>query len=470
MERVVKVIDDLAKVPAVSSGTVGFYLAPLAAADKPLASRNSRQSFITASTMKTLTTGAALELLGPDFRFETRLLFSPSTGDILIKGAGDPSLGRPDWEALFEEWTAALLQGGIREISGRVTADETAWEPQEIPDGWTWLDMGNYYAPPLTPLCYQDNTLRVYFQLDGKPGAPAGFYDADPWPAGLEFTDELRIGKPGTGDNAYLYGGPGTASYALRGTLAADNGRDFIKGALPDPALFCAQHFTDWLNRHEIPVHGPATTSRRLEKAAKTAALSANPAGNPKKPAAALLPQDARLIGNHLSAPLREMLIPINHRSLNLDCECLLKTLGDGSLRAGLRRIREHLASKGLPLAGYEQCDGSGLSRTNMVTPELLARANASFLTGPHGADYLASLPEVGQGGSTLRSLEVPETPAVIHAKSGTIERVKAYTGIVDAGSGRQFIFAILVNNYDGSYSRSVSPGLDDLFEALGQL
>lgn len=461
-----KAVEKLAAEPVVSSGTVGFYLASMDAPDKPLASRLPRQSFITASTMKSLTTGAALELLGPDFRFETKLLQSPSTGDVILRGAGDPSLGRPDWEGLFEQWRTALRAAGIQEIMGRVIVDESAWEAQDIPDGWTWLDIGNYYAPPLTPLCFQDNSLKLYFHLAGQPGQPAGFYDAVPWPAGLNFLDELRIGAPGTGDNAYVYGGPGATTLVLRGTLSADSGKEYIKGALPDPALFCAQKFTDWLNGRSLPVHGRATTTRRLEAQAKPGASADR---SPALSAASVPPADARVISVHRSQALRDLLIPINHRSLNLDCECLLKTLGNGSTRAGLRRIREHLSGKGLPLAGYEQTDGSGLSRTNMVTPELLARAMGSFLTGPHGADYLESLPEVGQSGSTLRSLEIP-AQAVIHAKSGTIERVKAYTGTVDAGDGRKFIFSILVNNYDGSFSRSVSPGLDAFFEALAGL
>lgn len=532
--RVQKVVDDLAAVPAVSSGTVGFYLAALEAPDQPLASRNRSQSFITASTMKTLTTGTALEVLGPDFRFETKLLFSPATGDLILRGAGDPSLGRWDWEDLFNEWTTALGAAGIREISGRVIADETAWESQDIPDGWTWLDIGNYYAPPLTPLCYQDNSLRVHFQLKGQPGDPAGFYDCDPWPSGFNIVGDLLIGRPGTGDNAYLFGAPGAREYVARGTLAADHSRDYIRGSLPDPALFCAQHFTAWLIDHEVPVHGAATTTRLLERAAKTAgatpavvgkagdapagpeasaftktaagsaaagkagtgkgkgsgkdkapakapseprtatgtAIAAAPQGglSGKSAPAPPLASDAKLVASHFSAPLRDLLIPINHRSLNLDCECLVKTLGNGSTRLGVLRIREHLASKKLPIAGYEQVDGSGLSRTNMVTPELLARAMGSFLTGPNGVDYLASLPEVGQSGSTLKSLETSGTTAVIHAKSGTIERVKSYTGVVDAGDGRRFIFAILVNNYDGSYSRNVDPGLDAFFEALAGL
>ncbi len=447
-------VEALAARPAARTGTVGFYLAPLRQSDQPLTGFHHQQSFITASTMKTITTGSALELLGPDFRFQTELRHHPATGDLLIKGAGDPTLGRPEWDDLFTEWTAALLRAGLREITGRVIADETAWESQSAPGGWSWLDIGNYYAPPLTPLCFHNNAMDVYFRLTGKPGDPAEFYDCDPWPDGLRFLDEVRIGVPGSGDNSYLYGAPGASRYVLRGTLAADAGKEAIGGALPDPALFAAQQFTAWLRAREIPVHGAPTTSRLL--------AWDSPSWTPPSP------ERASLIATHASAPLGEQLIPINHRSLNLDCECLLRTVGGGRARRGLNRLHEHLRQKGIPLAGYEQTDGSGLSRTNMITPEQLARANASFLTGPHGDVFRASLPRVGERRSTLRRLSTTGR-AAIRAKSGTVERVKSYTGVVTAADGREYIFAILVNNYDGSYS-SISPAMDTFFEALSGL
>lgn len=447
------VVETLAQAPAVATGTVGFYLADAAAPGQPLAAHNARQSFITASTIKTITTGAALELLGPDFQFATPLLCDEATGDLIIKGAGDPSLARGGWDGLFAEWLAALRAAGLAEVRGRVVADESAWESQDIPDGWVWLDIGNYYAPPLTPLTFHDNEFRVYFKLAGAPGDPAGFTKAEPWPDGLQFTDEVKIGAPGTGDNAYVFGTPGAARYVLRGTLAADAGKEYIRAALPDPALFAAQRFTQFLQQNGLPVKGAPDTTRRLA-------------------AGGALPDhaSARTLATHHSAPLRELLAPINHKSLNLDCECLLRVLGEGRAAAGLGRIRGHLAAKGLPLAGFEQTDGSGLSRTNMITPELLARANGAVLDGPQGGIFLASLPILGARGSTLRSLGGLSGGAVIHAKSGTIERVKGYTGRVDAADGRRYIFAVLVNNYDGSYSRDVQPHMAALFEALGNL
>jgi serine-type D-Ala-D-Ala carboxypeptidase/endopeptidase (penicillin-binding protein 4) len=449
--RVRRALDALSKVPELTTGTLGFFLSRIETPDQPLVTRNHRQSFIPASTIKSLTTGTALELLGPDYRFETTLAYDEATGDVIIRGSGDPSLARGGWDELFAEWSNALLEAGIREVRGRIVSDETAWEARAVPDGWTWLDIGNYFASPLTPLTFHDNEFRLYFRLDGEPGELAHFYDAEPWPDGLQIIDEVRIGKPGTGDEAYVSGGPGASVYRLRGTLARDAGKEFIRGALPDPALFCAQEFTRWLEAREVPVHGTATTTRRP---------TADPLHPPPSPRGGVL-------ASRQSDPLSALLVPINHQSLNLDCECLLVTLGHGQMRAGLQRIREHLAGKNLGLAGYQQTDGSGLSRTNMITPELLARVNASVLTGPYGAVFRASLPVAGESG-TLRKIG-SQTQGRIRAKSGTIERVKCYLGLVEAASGQEFIFSVMVNNYDGPIA-PVFAGMSELFEALAGL
>lgn len=451
--RIRQAVTALASAPTVTTGTVGFYLASLDAPERPLVQRNPRQSFIPASTLKTVTTGAALERLGPDFVFETRVSWHPTTGDLVIHGSGDPTLGRGGWDGLFEAWLDGLRALGVTEVRGRVVADESAWESQEIPDGWTWLDIGNYYAPPLTPLAFHDNEFRLWFRILGAPGQPAGLYDAEPWPDGLRLVDELAIGEPGTGDEAYAFGAPGSARYVVRGTLAPDAGKEFIRVALPDPAMFCAQEFTRFLQTHGVPVHGAATTTRRLAAAGVSTDFP-----------------DGETVAVHRSAPLHELLVPINHRSLNLDCECLLRTLGGGRARDGLAVLRAHWTDRKLPLAGYQQTDGSGLSRTNMVTPELLARANAAVLAGTHGAHFLDSLPELGAAESTLRRLPASKKGAVIRAKSGTIERVKAYTGHVQNEAGRRFVFALVVNNYDGPYSQDVGPGITAVFAALAGL
>jgi len=300
-----RALQGFAALPAMTSGTLGFYLAPLEKPAQPLAAMQAQKSFIPASTLKTLTTGVALEKLGADHRFQTQLLAHEGAGqtNLIIRGGGDPSLARDGWEELFGKWTDALRAAGAREITGRVIADESAWETQEFPDGWPWRDLGNYFAPPLSPLAFHDNEFRLVFGVSGRPGERAPFLYADPWPAGLHFVDEMRLGPAAAGDNGYVYGGRRPDVYYLRGTLPAGEGEFFIRRALPDPALFCAQKFTEWLMRHEIPVHQPAETTRRLNH--QLPLDFTKPAG--------------KLISTHESAPLGELTIRINHLSLNLD-------------------------------------------------------------------------------------------------------------------------------------------------------
>jgi D-alanyl-D-alanine carboxypeptidase/D-alanyl-D-alanine-endopeptidase (penicillin-binding protein 4) len=475
--KVAEALDKLAAIPGMQTGSLGFHLATLEHPDKPLLERSARQSFIPASTLKVLTTGCALETLGPAHRFETVLFYDRPAGDVRIRGAGDPSLGRRGWDGLFDAWLAALHAAGIHEVGGRIVADESAWESNELADHWTWLDIGNYYAPVLTPLSFYDNEFRLKFRLGRRVGERAEFVGADPWPAGLRFVDEMRTGPAGSGDNGYLFGGPGTNVYTLRGTLPLGGESFEIRGALPDPARFCAEQFTDWLQRRDVPVHGNPATTRRLDAAAPGPAERVSPRPSPqrssnRRPQPAAPPAPPSVVGpqapvaRHQSAPLVELLVPINHRSLNLDCECLLRVLGDGRAATGIERIRDWIAAQGLPLDGFRQFDGSGLSRLNMITPELLARATAAFCTGPHGAVFRSSLPIAGESGTLAKVAGGSRTHGRIRAKSGHVERVKCYTGIVESTTGRDLVFAIMINNHDG-HSDAISDAVDGLFDAL---
>ncbi len=445
-KSVTAVLDGMEKDPEIAAGSVGFYVASLKQPDKPLVARAAKKGLIPASTMKLLTTGVALYELGPDFRFETTVSTS-AQGDVIVRGSGDPTLCRNGWDEVFSEWADALDAADIGEVFGRLIADESAWESQEIPDGWAWADIANYYAPFLTPLTFHDNEFRLVFDVPTVPGWPCRVIEAEPWPTGLTFSSEVTAGPAGSGDRTYLYGGPGARRYVARGTLGAGSGRMSIRGAFPDPGLECLTRFAEVLGRREVPVH-EITTSRRLE--------AAEP---PQK-----LPAAEKTIHSHFSAPLSEIVVPINHRSLNLDCECLLRTLGQGKSTAGLERIRRWLEAQSLPLAGYEQADGCGLARQNMITPELEARALAAFLNGPNGEAFRHSLPVVGESG-TVRRLGRAKA-SVVRAKSGSIERVRCYCGVVERPDGQQLVFSIMVNNFTGS-GGSLWSSLDSLFQLL---
>jgi len=104
-----------------------------------------------------------------------------------------------------------------------------------------------------------------------------------------------------------------------------------------------------------------------------------------------------------------------------------------------------------------------------MITPELLARAVASFVTGPQGTEFLASLPLYGEAGTVRKIGSDSAARGHLRAKSGSIERVKCYTGVVNAASGARFVFAIMANNFEGPAS-ALYPSFNGLFEAMVSL
>ena len=114
-----------------------------------------------ASVMKLLTTGAALEMLGPSFRFTTTLEYTGIiengvlNGDLYIRGGCDPSLGNlKGTQAFIFKWIKAIKAAGIRTIKGSVIADMSLLDGDATNPNWLWEDCGNYYAPGIFALNY----------------------------------------------------------------------------------------------------------------------------------------------------------------------------------------------------------------------------------------------------------------------------------------------------------------------------
>ena len=128
--------------------------------DSVMADYNSGTGLVPASSLKVVTTAAALSLLGENYRYETRIQYDGILdsingilyGNLYIRGSGDPSLGskyfikEKDTVQLSHKWAGLLVAKGIRKIEGAVIADPTIFDPHDVPDTWIWGDMGNYYG------------------------------------------------------------------------------------------------------------------------------------------------------------------------------------------------------------------------------------------------------------------------------------------------------------------------------------
>lgn len=440
--------------------TVSLYVADVQTGETVLEYQSNR-FVIPASALKLIPTGTALEVLGPDFRYETYLeIDGPISaegvldGNVYIRGTGDPSLGAPNWEATppLEEWLAsmrlAIQQAGIRRIRGRIIGDGSRFGTQGLGYDYSWKDIGNYYAGGVYGLNIHENLYFLFFQQQTQLGMRPVVEGIFPSVAGLTFHNELRTAGRNSGDQAYIYGAPYTYQRYLRGTLPAGSGQFSIRGALPDPPLQAAQLLGQALEQVGIITDRPVSTAR----------LNV-PAERPRQ-----------LLYRHTSPSLQEIVTRTNERSVNLYAEALLRTVGlqlgadtTEVLAGSIEAVLEYWEQRGLETADVQLMDGSGLSARNLITTRFLVDY-LRILTAQMG--FRASLPIAGESGTLARRFRNTAAQGRIRAKTGSINKVRSLAGYLETNSGRSLAFAIVINNYRGS-SRVPQQLMDELLVQL---
>lgn len=394
--------------------TVGIYAVQMDTG-KVVIDENSNMSLIPASCMKVVTTAAALHLLGSETQFETHLEYDGIIkekildGNLYIKGGGDPSLGSDrvagslGWKRQIQAWADAIQNLGISKIQGKVIGDASRWEKASAVPSWSWEDLGNYYGAGACALSFHENMYALFFKPGSKIGEKTAILRTEPPLTQLVLQNEVTTGPQGSGDRACIYGSELSSVHSVRGTIPLEAEEFAIKGAIPDPARFCADLLTQELQERGIEVRGK---------------------GVPVQPSKITF-------HTTVSPKVSEIVHLTNRRSINLYAEHLLKSMGEvvsheGSTEAGLNAVTNFLASQKIDLGGFKMADGSGLSRKNLVTPKLLV----SILLKMKKSEFFPIF---------LRSL--PEQTSLVRAKTGSMSLVKGYTGY--AGN---IAFAILIN------------------------
>lgn len=440
VEDVIAEVREIAGEPELRTALVGFCLVDLDAEPGTAVGYQMDAGLVPASTMKVVTTAVAAELLGPDYRFVTELqttgtLAEDGTldGDIVIRGGGDPTLAAEELSPTFSKWKAALAGAGVESVKGRVIGDASIFGTVLTPDTWQWNDLGNYYGAGACGLTVHKNLFQATFRTPSV-GAKAPFTGTSPKLPGCEFVNEMRVGSSGSGDNGYVYGDAYGKLFTFRGTVPAGSGAFTIKGALPDPAFFCARTFSEYLDENGIPVAGEPTTDRLL-------GIAGEEIGARKK------------IHEQSSESLSSLLVTTNHQSDNLKAECLHRAIGvnakgDGGTPAASAAIRGFWEEKGIDMTGFFMGDGCGLSRANTVTPRQMTLMLYHAAKAAHFETFRKSLPVAGQSG-TLKSIGGgTAAEGRIRAKSGTMDRIRNYAGYLEARSGKRYAFALFVTNY----------------------
>lgn len=432
----------MAKSKALQGATISAVAVDLVSGEVLDAYREN-DKLCPASVWKVLTAGAALNTLGRDFRFRTLLVYQGRIegrtlhGDVLIMGGGDPLLGSrhkgPGMDALLAEWTTAIAQLGIDSIAGNVIGNAAHFQGDGIPRTRIWEDMANYYGASTSGLNFADNTYFVSFKTPEEPNVPASITAVRPEVPHLEIESEVLTSTIQS-DLAYIFGAPGSTSRMVRGTLPMGRAAFEIKGSLPDPPLFAAFHLHKALTTRGIYVSGSyAVEHKELRE-----------------------PPLAKTIVEHVSPPLHELVARMLVESDNLIAETLLFQIGlrkgNPTLEGGIEALQQQYSALSADAKPFFAYDGSGLSRFNAVSAALVAKVlvqarNSDALKN----DLLGTMPLAGKEGTVKYFARNTNLDGNMRAKSGSMDKVKAYAGSFTAHTGREIGYTVMVNNFDAS-------------------
>ena len=411
---------------------------------------NGQKSLAPASNLKLVTSAVALSILGEEKQFTTSLEYTGVlnsygilSGDLIINGEGDPTLGSSSFEnatpmdTLIDEWVQAIKSEGIKEIKGQIIGDDSYLDYMPVPPEYYWRDMGNYYAAGTSGLSINENLYYLFFKPARVVGDEAIVIRTEPLVPGLTFINHMKTGPVGSGDNGFIYAAPWQYTHQLEGTVPAGKKEFSIKGALPDPANFCAQLLHRRLSENGITIHGQPTTTRETN-----------------------IPKKKRTIFySVISAPLKDIVYMFNKRSVNFYGEQLIRIVGreikgTGSLENGIEATEEWLEDKHIYTDGLFLHDGSGLSRANATPTRFLAELLDVVASEPFFESYYNSLSIAGDPNDIgYMSDMCSGTSAAynLRAKTGSINRVRAHSGYVRSKSNKLLSFSMIANEYVGS-------------------
>ena len=400
-------------------------------ADTPLLAINTDQPFNPASSIKTLTTLAALEVLGPAYNWKTEIhalgAISDGTlqGDLLIKGGGDPFLT----EDYFRNMLKTLQRRGVTRISGDLVIDAGLFDPSVSTEPLIDDETNRSYNVLPYPLMVNFQTVNFFFypHSNGRDVV----IKADPEVPNLTIVNQLQL------DNAACAGFQRGVSF--REDPADTNGVIFA-GSYPSRcdefvlqrAVLDAPNYAYGLFRtlwQELG--GEFTGTLRLGTAPEA--------------------QEPLVVWQ--SEPLSDVIKSINKYSNNMMTRQLLLTLAlekygaPATVESGARAVEDYLAGLGIDYTDLVLANGAGLSRDVRITANLF---NAIL---QHGyvintmPEFLASLPLAGEDGTMRTRLGNGDTRGSMHVKTGSLDGVASVAGYVHARSGRQFVVVSMLNN-----------------------
>ncbi len=421
-----------------------------------LISINARRGMNPASTMKLLTTFAALDLLGPAYTWKTEAYIDGElkdgvlNGNLILKGYGDPKFTIEQ----FWLWLSELRARGLREIRGDLILDRSYFDLPAYDPGKFDSDPLRAYNVSPDALLLNFNTLRLRYMPDGNSLKVV----SEPPLEGV--TLDNRLAPSGDRINCDYWDDqfsvqPSGDSVVLAGDYPVGCGeREQNLSVMPHTRYVEAVFRAVW---QEL---GGTLLGKQRD---------------------GIVGGSAKLFSTHRSEPLSSIIRDINKFSNNVMARQLFLTLGEAgpalddtapstagfnvhplNIERSVFTMRTWLARNQLDFNELVLENGAGLSRQERISPAHMAELLQHAYDHPLSAELEASLPILGVDGSTRKRLR--ESPAASHAhlKTGTLEGVKTIAGYVRSRSGREWIVAFFINH---PYAKTGQGAQDALIE-----
>lgn len=433
-----RTLDALLADPALHGARIGVFVQSLG--DGAIwYDHHAGDLFIPASTAKLLTGALALEYLGPDYQFATRVYADGPVvdgvlhGDLYLQGGGDPTLTVDDLRALAQRLAAGDPARGvapIRAVRGALRFDDTFFPRPGGPGallgaGWEAEDLPWYYASPASALSCQRNavTLTVCGTRRGQPAAVT----MTPTTRLLRCTGQALTAAPPKSTLRVL---PHGDVIRLGGQLAP--GQCITERlSVRSPSHFTVEQFQQALLAVGIIVNssepGRVDARRHLLLAEHTS-----------PPLCEIVTRMAKDSDNHTAEQLRWTLLA-------------LYSLNDPLDQRFSAMLRDFLTFSGLLPGGVQLVDGSGLSRWNGLSPLTATRILTHMALSPNYEAFYTALPIAGVDGTLRARLVGTTAQGNVRAKTGTMRGVSTLAGYVTTADGERLVFAIFVNGYRGS-------------------
>ncbi|MCM3387947.1 D-alanyl-D-alanine carboxypeptidase/D-alanyl-D-alanine endopeptidase [Ureibacillus chungkukjangi] len=392
-----------------------------------------------ASTLKLLTASAALEMLGPDYRFQTKLYIDGEVegkvlnGDIYVKGGGDPTLQKKDFTFMAD----ILMFYGIQQINGNLYGDESLFLGEQLTPGIAKDDESYYFAARTSALSmspdndYDAGTIIINVNAASNVGGRPTF-SAEPSLSGMIINNLAVTVNKGQKNSIEILREHRTNRITITGNIPLNTS------------------FKDWVTLNDPTIN----TLHAIRESFEASGLAF---ADTMKIDRGIVPKGANSIYTKYSLPLKSLMYPFLKLSNNSMADIFIKTMGrefngKGDTIEGLAALKEHGISIGLNMENWSFEDGSGMSHANKVTANELSLLLTKIDESPSFKFLHSSLPIGGQtdriiGGSLKNRFTQENYKNRVIAKTGHISGVYTLAGYVKANSGRTFAFTIMTQN-----------------------